>query len=270
VDPRPGLVIRALPRFPGDTLDSTTIEVNSGVIVKAGALWPKGDWRSLSEHETEILGLEPEAAGGKSKSDSVQNPDTLRIFAIPLHLLKHWQRISERFGSGSETAAGAYIEDGTYPGFVSQVVDFLRFKAVPLPNKCKFEMVYNFAEISPAVEVRTVDEPECGSGVSLSLLASEDVQVAVNLGSATSSLIFVNLSVAQMDSILGERGDPTGVSGCSKVERFFSCFPQYPCFRISLPPRMGYVLGDLATVHVRCPLSRPDPDLWLCVSAVPV
>lgn len=266
MDPQPGIVIRALPRFAGGTLDNTTIEVNSGVMLKDGSLWPKGDWCPLAEQQAEILGLRHKAADSKLKSVSSQNPDTLWIFAIPLHLLQHWQRIREPFAP--ETGAGSLVQEGSYRGFVSQVVDFFRFKAVPLPDKCKFEMVSNFPEIGPTMEAPAEPGGDFRASVRVPLMVSEEVQVAVNLGGATSSLIFVNLSIAQMELILGERSDPTPVSGSSTVERFFSCFPEYPCFRIPLPPRMGYVLSGLATVHVRCPLSRTQPDFWLCVSAV--
>ena len=73
------MVIRALPRFFGGTLDSTMIEINSGVIVKADVLWAKGDWRTLTEHETEILGLGLKGAEAKFKNDPSQAPDTLWI-----------------------------------------------------------------------------------------------------------------------------------------------------------------------------------------------
>lgn len=265
MDPQPGIVIRALPRFSDGTLDYITIEANSGVMVKNGSLWPKGDWRPLTEHEAEILGLRGKAAGSTLKRDPSENPDTLWIFAIPLHLLQHWQRIREPFAP--DTGGGSLVQEGPYRGFVSQVVDFFRFKAVPLPDKCKFEMVSNFPEIGPT-EIPSELEGDFRASVQVPLLVSEDVQVAANLGGATSSLIFVNLSIGQMELILGERPDPASGSARGTAERFFSRFPEYPCFRISLPPRMGYVLGGLATVQVRCPLSRADPDFWLCVSAV--
>jgi hypothetical protein len=265
VDLRPGLVIRALPRFYGGTLDSSTIEINSGVIVKGDVLWAKGDWRTLTEHETEILGLGLKGAEAKFKNDPSQTPDTLWVYAIPVHLLQHWQRISEPFAP--KTGSGSFVEGEQYRGFVSQVVDFFRFKAVPLPNKCKFEMVSNFPQIGRATEVPATEERGSGTADQVSIVVSEEVQVAVNLGDTTSSLIFVNLSIRQMESILGERCGNAGVTGRSNVERFFSCYPDYPCFRISLSPRMGYALGSLATVLVRSPLSHPD--LWLCVSSVP-
>jgi hypothetical protein len=259
------MVIRALPRFFGGTLDSTMIEINSGVTVKDEAFWPKDDWRPLSEHEGEILGLGLKGTDAKFKNDSSQTPDSVWIFAIPLHLLQHWQGISEPFSL--ENGGGSFVEGEQYRGFVSQVVDFFRFKAVPLSSKCKFEIVSNFPEIGHAMEVPGAEECDSRAALQVSMAVSEEVEVAVNLGDATSSLILVNLSIAQMESILGERGNTSRVGGRSKVEQFFSCFPDYPCFRISLPPRMGYVLGGLGIVQVRCPLSRPD--LWLCVSSVP-
>jgi hypothetical protein len=267
VDLRSGLLISTLHRFSSGTLDGAKIEANSGVIVKDGSLWPKGDWRPISEYEAEILGLALKSDGCKFNEDSSETSGILWIFGIPLHLLQHWHRISGQFVA--KTGAGSLDEDGQYRRFVSLVVDFFRFKGVPLPNKCKFEIVSNFSEIGPTIGVRAREGSDLSVAAQVPFLLCDQVKVAVNLSAAPSALIFVNLSIAQMESILVEDGDITLVCERSNVEQFFLRFPEYPCFRISLAPRIGYVLGGLSIVHARWSISRTHPDLWLCVTAVP-
>jgi hypothetical protein len=169
-----------------------------------------------------------------------------------------------------------------YTAFLSRFLDLVdqsterlsvrEFDSAIASIRARNELLGNGPQLTTPFAVINVDchgnfstfSPEL---LGLAMAVSEEVEVAVNLGDATSSLILVNLSIAHMESILGERGNTSRVGGRSKVEQFFSCFPEYPCFRISLPPRMGYVLGGLGIAQVRCPLSRPD--LWLCVSSVP-
>jgi hypothetical protein len=260
-------VICTLPRFSSGTLDAAKIEANSGVIVKDGSLWPKGDWRPLSEYEAEILGLAPKSTGGNFKKDSSETSDPLWIFGIPLHLLQQWRRISRQFGE--DIAAGSFLEDGQYRRFVYQVVDFFRFKGVPLPNKCKFEIVSNLSESRVAIGVLAAEASGSSAAVQVPLVLSREVHVAVNLSAEPSSLIFINLSIAQMESTLGESSAATRLGERSSAERFFLRFPEYPCFRIILPPKGGYVSGGLAIVHARCSISRTHSDLCLCISAVP-
>jgi hypothetical protein len=267
VDLRPGLVIRTLPRFFSGTLDGPKIEANSGIMLKDGSLWAKGDWRPISEREAEILGLPVKAEGGKIKEEFPEVSDTLWVFSIPLHLLRHWQRISGRLAS--EAGPGSSVEDGPYQKFVSQVADFFRFKGVPLPSKSKFEIVSHASEISTTSGVPASEEKHSSAEVEVPLVSSHEVQVAVNLSPAPSGLLFVNLSSLQLESILAEHADPSRVENLRSVERFFSRFPTYPALRLILPPRAGYVLGGLDIVHSRCSLSQAQSDLWLCVSAVP-
>jgi hypothetical protein len=259
-------VIGTLPRFSSGTLDGVKIEVNSGVIVRDGSLWPKGDWRPLSEYEAEILGLALKSTGGDFNQDSSETSDPLWIFSIPLHLLQQWRRISGQFGE--DTGASSFVEDGQYRRFVSRVVDFFTFKGVPLPSKCKFEIVSNLSETKVAMGVLAAEASDSSVAVKVPLVLSQEVHLAVNLAAEPSSLIFINLSIAQMESILDERSHATRVTERNCIERFFSRFPDYPRFRISLPPRAGYARDGSAIVHARCPTSRTHRDLWLCVSAV--
>jgi hypothetical protein len=258
-----GLVIRTLPRFSSAVLDHVRVEAKSGIVMRNGSLWPRGDWRPVLEREAEILGLMRKPSSPHSERIESENAETISIFELPFHLLRRWQRISGELPASAGVAS--VVEDVQYQRFVSQLVDFFRFKRVPLPSKCRFTVVCDLPVNSDASGAGADDSNEA---VEVSLIPSDEAHLAVNLGTAASSLIFINVPIARVDPISGENGEIMRGDGRNNTELLFSRLSDCPCLRIIFPPRKGYLICGSGILHSRCPISRTQPDIWLCVSPV--
>src|SRR5208337_2553840 len=102
------------------------IDRNGGVERRGDCLYPRDDWRSLKPEE--LSALVGEGAGPGALLPSTQ----LGLLEIPERLRGAWWREAEK-STGSEGFEGVF----------SALVEFLRFKRLPLPERVHLEVAVN-------------------------------------------------------------------------------------------------------------------------------
>jgi hypothetical protein len=105
--------------------------VAAGVEEAGGRFLPRRPWRPPAPDELALLVW---AAEGPLPPEELE--DCVCLFQLPGHLRSGWWKLLEQ-------AAGS-LGDGRLPGFeafVSQVAEFLAFKALPVPEGARCDMV---------------------------------------------------------------------------------------------------------------------------------
>src|SRR5215470_5565672 len=117
----PGLTFCVAPRFhcAGDWADR--LRLSGGLVRSAAVIHPRDEWRAPAEAELRIL-----VAGERAPPSP--HP-VVQLFAIPAALRSRWWELAERDeGSGSSLPG--------YDGLIEDLVEFLRFKRLPVPARC--------------------------------------------------------------------------------------------------------------------------------------
>lgn len=216
------------------------LRVNSGVMIDANRFWPREDWRPLSAEELPLLTtLEADSEG------------SLQLFNIPQSLHARWWEVAAAQAStpGQEGVA--------FRKFAGEMLEYLRFKRLPLPEACAFEVLVN-GPGQPSVR------PELG-GLTAAL-PSEGMLGGVNLGDEEAALILLNLGAPELNQRLTR--SPSAESFFGQVRAFLEQQPDYPLMRIALSPGEGYWLpaGQLAfDIDTR---GRTEVDVQLLIRKV--
>jgi hypothetical protein len=144
------------------------------------------------------------------------------------------------------------------PGFLAALVEFLRFKGVPLPERCVFDVVAGL----PGQEADTLafSSPGTPGGRLLG---------GINLGDEPAGLVFLNLSAAQLRDRLPGAGPDLCLS--ELVRRELALFPDHPLVGCALGPGEGYWLPADGAVVAGTTLDGQDIDVQVLIrqEAVP-
>ena len=209
--------------------------VNSGTVVDGGRIWPRNDWRSLTDPELALV-----------TTADLESADALRIFNIPGRLHKEWWECAARQDWESERTGI------TFNQFGGELVDYLQFKRLPLPSFCAFEIVISAPE-------QASTRPEmAGLAAELPYQGSRAV---INLSDQESALIVLNLGEKQLSGTL------PGGSFYPRVRTFLSANPDYPLLRISLLPGEGVWLPPVPVAFDGDTRGRTEVDVQFVLRA---
>jgi hypothetical protein len=122
---------------------------------------------------------------------------------------------------------------------VAQTVEFLRFKGLPLPESCSFDV-----RVSQPGRRSTRLDPSgsylCGLGFGATAEEDSRRMVAwVNLGDEEARLVFLNLTAPTMRRIADEAGRVSASPARDPLRRFVETVPDYPLVRLRCEPGEG-------------------------------
>jgi hypothetical protein len=240
------------------------LRIGAGVAEAHGCFFPLPSWRPPTTDELAVLvraSVEP------------MPPEELEacvcLFQLPRHLRSAWWDLLEQ-------AAGV-LGDGRLPGFenfVGQVVEFLSFKNLPVPEGARCDVV-----VSNPGQPSVAGGPEANHplGLSCSLapwapwpgaegLHWQRLWGGINLGDEQTSVMLINLPCRQLDAELRRRfpDQPSPAAVGELVGQFLRSCSDYPTVRLSLGPGEGYRLprGGLILDGYR----GEEPDVLLLIS----
>jgi hypothetical protein len=154
--------------------------------------------------------------------------------------------------------------DDAYRRFVAAVLEFLRFKRLPLPARCAADLVASRPDLRG-----TRLDPGTGalSGLGFSTPASPRVVGMINVGDGTTHLVWLNVAAQGMRARLAQDGAPDlpPLSPSDLVSRFFDSYPDYPLTRVSLDPGEGVWFARADVVHDGWPGAKQDADVVLTI-----
>jgi hypothetical protein len=260
----PGFALTVAPRFhlPGAWPDR--LQLNSGVETRDGRFFPRGDWRPPAPEELALLA----GGGGAPAAPDRFRTDALSLFHVPEQLRRRWWDLAAR------QADPAGLDAEGFQAFLRAVVDFCRFKGVPLPPTCAFDVV---AAAPGRASTRVDAAAGCLAGLAFDLPPACPVAPAegaaprplgaVNLGDEATSLVLLNLPAARLQDRL--RTAPGAPGACLTLgdlaRRFLTSFPGYPLVRVLLRPGDGYWLPAGGVIADGYTMDKQEPDVLLVV-----
>jgi hypothetical protein len=243
VELRPGIVLGVAPRFHARSGWTERLRLNGGVERARARFHPRGDWRPLAPAELALLLDEAPAAA---------DPLRASLLVLPAWLRAAWWDRVDRAG---------------YERFASELLGFLRFKALPLPALCEVRVT-----VSRPGQTGTRLDPTTGdlSGLAPSpSLPGAEVAV-INLGDEATHVVFLNLPPAAMGQMVcGRAGSSPTLPLVDLVPWFFEARAAYPIVRIRLEPGEGlwFPAGDV--VHDGWTCEKRELDVVLTIGGSP-
>jgi hypothetical protein len=243
VELRPGIVLGVAPRFHARSGWAERLRLNGGVERAHARFHPRRDWRPLAPEELAQL-----------VDDAPAGADPLRasLLVVPAWLRAAWWDQVDRAG---------------YERFASELLGFLRFKALPLPALCEVRVT-----VSRPGQTGTRLDPTTGdlSGLAPapSVPGAADV-AAVNLGDEATHVVLLNLPPATMGQMVcGRAGSSPTLPLVDLVPWFFEARSAYPLVRIRLDPGEGlwFPAGDVVHDGWTCEKRELDVVLTICGS----
>lgn len=249
---RSGIRLAVAPRFHGPASWRDRLALNSGVECLGDAFVPRSDWRPPSAEELTLIVAETAPAG----TDDMLAADVAGFIYIPSHVRRAWWDAAER----SESF------DGTVPGyerFVGHLVEFLRFKRLPFPEQCSFDVVASRPE-QPSTRFDPVTGRLAGlahsAGGSPPLAAPVRTLARINLGDEATHLVLCNIPLEPLPRA-GDRGAASG-----DARAFFEGCREYPLVRLRLDPGDGLWLPASGAIHDGWTHGKKEPDIILTMS----
>jgi hypothetical protein len=250
------------PRFSLSQSFAGRLDCNGGVERGKGGMHPRDDWRPLDEAELASLVT---AIPGR---DAVLSPAHLGLAQLPERLRSAWWAQAEK--SGVSQSAGRGFERA-----FSEIVEFLRFKRLPLPERVSLEV---------AVSVPGLPSTRVGSDGALRGLGFGERPAAenapgrqplaiFNLGDEASYVALLELPPATLARRLEGAGaaPARGLSPSELASRYFEAVPQQRLLRLRLDPGEGLWLSPFGVVHDGWTRGKRDLDVTLSVGCeIPV
>jgi hypothetical protein len=190
------------------------------------------------------------------------------LFQLPEHLRSEWWKLLEQ--------AAEALEDGRLPGFetfVRQVVEFLAFKDLPVPEGACCEVV-----VSNPGQRSVHGGPETNRPVGLRChLAPWPLAEGprgprlwggINLGDEETSVVLINLPCRQLTAELHRRfpDQPSPAAVGELVGCFLRSCSDYPPVRLILGPGEGYRLPRGGLILDGYVGDKHEPDVLLLLS----
>jgi hypothetical protein len=263
---QPGCRFAVAPHFHLSADWPRRLLVGDGLEEIDGCFFPRPSWRPPTAGE--LAGLLPNSA-------EPAIPEELEacvcLFHLPTHLRSAWWDLLEQ-------AAGD-LGDGCLPGFntyVSQVVAFLAFKGLPVPDGASCDVVVSQPGQQLVPRELQANRPR---GLRCSLApwapwpgAEEPCRPrlwgGINLGDEPTSVVLINLPCRQLDGELRRRfpqwAAPATVG--ELVGQFLRTCPDYPPVRLTLGPGEGYRLPKAGVILDGYLRDKQEPDVLLLIS----
>jgi hypothetical protein len=228
------------------------IDRNGGVERDGDCLYPCDDWQSLKPEELSALVVEMSDPGALLPATQ------LGLLEIPERIRGAWWREAEK-SVGSEGFEGVF----------AALVEFLRFKRLPLPERLHLEVAVNAPNLkstrgapSGAPEgLAYRDRPAARNGRARQVLG------LLNLGDEAAFIVLLDLPPSTLVARLKAAGD-SGANALSHdllVKRYFEIFPREPLLRVRLDPGEGLWLPPQGVVHDGWTHGKRDLDVLLSV-----
>jgi hypothetical protein len=242
------------------------ILVGAGVEEADGCFYPRSTWRPPTTDELAVL---------LRSADEPTSPEemeaSLCLFQLPGHLRSEWWQLLEQ--------AMGVLGEGRLPGFeafVRQVVEFLAFKDLPIPEGARCTVVVS----NPGQRsVAWGPEASHAGGLRCNLAAHEPWRVAeewtgprlwggINLGDEETSVVLINRPCRQLDAELRRLFPdcPTPETIGDLVGQFLRASPDYPPVRLLLGSGVGFRLPRGGLILDGYPADKQEPDVMLLIS----
>jgi hypothetical protein len=244
---QPGYRFLVAPRFylPADW--PRRLLVGAGVEEAGGWFHPRHSWRPPTADELPLL---VQTSGEPTPAEDLE--DGVCLFQLPGHLRSEWWRLLAQ--------AADVLGGGRLPGFemfVNQVVEFLAFKDLPVPEGALCEAV--------------VSDPgrSLPGGLRCHLAAgAERLWGGINLGDEETSVVLLNLSPQQLEAEVRRRfpDDRIPASAAELAGRFLRCCSDYPAVRLALGPGDGYRVPRSGLILGGDREGKQVPDVLLLIS----
>ena len=261
------------PRFRPRRPWADRLRLNGGIEHEGRRVHPRSNWRPPTTRELSLLvrpgpGCEspltrvpvsenPESAGPPHHEEICLKPWEAGLVVIPARLREAW------WASAGWAVPPTGRDDG-YHRFVAAVLEFLRFKRLPLPARCEADLLAS----RPDLRGNRLD-PTTGElgGLGFSAPASQRTVGMINLGDETTHLVLLNVPAHGMRTLLAQDGesDPRSLSPSDLVSRFFEAYPDYPLTRVSLDPGEGVWFPGVDVVHDGWPGAKQGADVVLTI-----
>jgi hypothetical protein len=213
---RPGFPLVVAPQFHLPIDWSQRLLLGTGLEREGEGFFPQTGWRVPDESELKLLVLDAALPFERQAL-----PNCLCLFHLPQHLIAAWCRVLE-----NAEEQGRMPPD-RFDAFVAQVVGFLAFKELPVPEGARFDLLLSKPGL-PSVLEDEVARPRLWGGM--------------NLGDEATSLVFINLA-------------PQNPALC----------PDYPPVRLRIDPGEGFRLPAAGVLMDCCTLDKQEPDVLLLV-----
>jgi len=223
-----------VPRFLTPGAWSERLARSGGAEVdSAGRVHLRDDWTAIDD----VAALVDELSG----RDAVLPPTHLGVLEIPTRLRKAWWVEAERAGA---------VSGATFEKVFADIVEFLRFKRVPLPDRVSLEVTVSAPDASSA------------SGAGLGVGGRQPLGL-VNLGDEPSHVVLLDLPPRTLAARLAAAADE--LAPTELVARYLRRFPQEPFLRVRLAPGEGLWLSPRGVVHDRYTRGKRDLDVFLSI-----
>jgi hypothetical protein len=263
---QPGCRFVVAPHFHLTADWSRRLLVGAGVQEDGGGFFPLPSWRPPTGGELLLLvgdSAEPAPAG--------ELENCVCLFQLPGHLRSAWWDLLDQ--------AAEALADCRFPGFesiVAQIVDFLAFKNLHVPEGARCDLMVS---LPGQRSVPWGPEPERRVGLRSNLAASvprEDAQQlcwprlwgGINLGDEETSLVLMNLSWPQLDAELCRRfpNQRSPLTVGEVAGQFLRSCSDYPPMRLIVGPGEGFRLprtGVIVDTYLR---DKQQPDVLFLIS----
>jgi hypothetical protein len=244
------------PRFSVPRGFEGRLDRNGGIEHDGERAYPLCDWRPLNPEEMAFL------LGERPGRDGVLSPVDLGLIQIPEHLRAAWWAEAER--RGAVPSAGS-----SFPGVFSKLVDFLRFKRLPLPERVSLSVAVS----APGLLSTRVGRPGAPQGLGLGVAVPTteagggQALACINLGDEASFIVLLELPPVVLARRLESAGveAPTGLADPALVRQYLDAFPRQSLLRVRLEPGEGVWLSPLGVIHDGWTEGKQDLDVMLHV-----
>jgi len=247
------------PRFHSRLTWQARLRINTGVEGDGRRFYPRDDWRPPSPAELALLVDDPARMRGPAEATLFSSQ--VGVLVIPAHIRAAWWTVVERADVSSDKLDG-------YETFVTALSEFLRFKRMPLPSRCGFEVVASRPE-QRSTRVGSTTGELAGLGFSETQATGSFSRLLgiINLGDEATRIVLLNLPLHNLRSTLADQGqtDGTAMSASDLLTRFFTTLPMYPLVSVRLDAGDGLWLPDCGRVYDGDTRGKQEIDLVLTI-----
>ena len=285
-----GFPFRVAPRFHSHLAWTERLQVNSGVESVGECFYARGDWRAPDAQELALLlGADATAVWD---AEAVLPSSPAALLTLPSHLRAAWWSVAEgglrpasvrrdrsplgRYALPSpapdSSAAGSRsptASDDRFDDFVAGVIEFLRFKRLPLPERCQFDVVAS----RPGQRSTRLDPTGALAGLRVNCTPAASAPpgkrlvATMNLGDEATHVVLLNLLPTAIAALLpvAERLPVADSNALALWADFLATVSDYPLVRVRLDPGDGLWLPDGPVVYDGDTLGKRDIDVALMI-----
>jgi hypothetical protein len=215
-----------------------------------GCFYPLPPWLSPTPDQWSLL--LPSTAASPTQEEAEAS---ICLFQLPVHLRAQWWKVLE--------CSTASLGSGALPGmgtFVGQVVDFLNFKNMLVPEGASCKVVLT----KPGQRsIARMPEPRGLAG----LQCCPGLRGGINLGDEETAVVVINLPCQQLAAHLQRRcPDQACPETVDELARcFLRSFPDCSPVRLQLKPGEGFRLPRGGLIMDGYVLHKLEPDVLLLV-----